>query len=143
MSERSEPPERRARVYAVLNMAIPVGAALGYIVGGQVSDHFGWRAAFYVAGVPGLLLALTVLRLPDPPRASVARKSLLHSVAQGLAYINRDSALRSLCLVAAALNFCLAGPVSIGLAWIAKTQSTGRRSKPLATGQVTMTSSPT
>lgn len=62
------PPERRARVYAVLNMAIPVGAALGYIVGGQVSEHFGWRAAFFVAGVPGLLLALTVLRLPDPPR---------------------------------------------------------------------------
>jgi MFS family permease len=58
----------RGRVYAVLNMAIPVGAALGYIVGGQVSAHFGWRAAFFVAGVPGLLLALAVLRLPDPPR---------------------------------------------------------------------------
>ena len=67
------PPERRARVYAVLNMAIPVGAALGYIVGGQVSEHFGWRAAFYVAGVPGLLLALTVLRLPDPPRGAQER----------------------------------------------------------------------
>jgi MFS family permease len=58
----------RGRVYAVLNMAIPVGAALGYIVGGQVSTHFGWRAAFFVAGVPGLLLSLAVLRLPDPPR---------------------------------------------------------------------------
>jgi MFS transporter, Spinster family, sphingosine-1-phosphate transporter len=58
----------RGRVYAVLNMAIPVGAALGYIVGGQVSVHFGWRAAFFVAGVPGVLLSLLVLRLPDPPR---------------------------------------------------------------------------
>jgi MFS family permease len=58
----------RGRVYAVLTMAIPVGAALGYIVGGQVSTHFGWRAAFFVAGVPGLLLSLAVLRLPDPPR---------------------------------------------------------------------------
>jgi len=64
------PREGRGRVYAVLNMAIPVGAALGYIVGGQVSVHFGWRAAFFVAGVPGLLLALTVLRLPDPPRGA-------------------------------------------------------------------------
>ena len=62
--------EGRGRVYAVLNMAIPVGAALGYIVGGQVSAHFGWRAAFFVAGVPGLLLALAVLRLPDPPRGA-------------------------------------------------------------------------
>lgn len=62
--------QERGRVYAVLNMAIPVGAALGYIVGGQVSVHFGWRVAFFVAGVPGLLLALTVLRLPDPPRGA-------------------------------------------------------------------------
>ena len=62
------PSERRGRVLAVLNMAIYVGTALGYIVGGQVSAHFGWRAAFFVGGVPGLLLAFTVLRLPDPPR---------------------------------------------------------------------------
>jgi MFS transporter, Spinster family, sphingosine-1-phosphate transporter len=62
------PSERRGRVLAVLNMAIYVGTALGYIVGGQVGAHFGWRAAFFVGGVPGLLLALTVLRLPDPPR---------------------------------------------------------------------------
>jgi MFS transporter, Spinster family, sphingosine-1-phosphate transporter len=67
------PVARRGRVYAVLNMAIPVGAALGYIVGGQVSGHFGWRAAFFVAGVPGLVLALSVLRLPDPPRGAHER----------------------------------------------------------------------
>ena len=60
--------DRRGRVLSVLNMAIPVGSALGYIVGGQVGHHFGWRAAFFVAGIPGLLLALAVLRLPDPPR---------------------------------------------------------------------------
>ncbi|HYB63932.1 MAG TPA: MFS transporter [Steroidobacteraceae bacterium] len=64
------PRERRGRVLAVLNMAIYVGTALGYIVGGQVSAHFGWRAAFFVGGVPGLLLALAVLRLPDPPRGA-------------------------------------------------------------------------
>jgi MFS family permease len=62
------PPPGRARVYAVLNMAIPVGAALGYVVGGQVSVHFGWRAAFFVAGAPGIVLAIVALWLPDPPR---------------------------------------------------------------------------
>lgn len=62
--------DRRGRVLSVLNMAIPVGSALGYIVGGLVGHHFGWRAAFFVAGVPGLLLAFAVLRLPDPPRGS-------------------------------------------------------------------------
>lgn len=62
------PPQGRARVYAILNMAIPVGAALGYVVGGQVGAHFGWRAAFFVAGAPGIALALAALWLPDPPR---------------------------------------------------------------------------
>ena len=60
----------RGRVYSVLNMAIPVGSALGYIVGGVVGHHFGWRAVFFVAGVPGLVLSACVLWLPDPPRGA-------------------------------------------------------------------------
>ncbi|MGB6488982.1 MAG: MFS transporter [Steroidobacteraceae bacterium] len=60
----------RGRAFAVFNMAIPVGAALGYIVGGLMRQHFGWHSAFYVAGVPGVLLALWILRLPDPPRGA-------------------------------------------------------------------------
>ena len=58
----------RGRAFAIFNMAIPVGAALGYIVGGVVRQHYGWHAAFYVAGVPGVLLAIWILRIPDPPR---------------------------------------------------------------------------
>jgi MFS transporter, Spinster family, sphingosine-1-phosphate transporter len=61
---------QRGRVLSVFNMAIPVGAALGYIVGGLMSHHFSWRAAFFVAGAPGLLLAVLVLRIKDPPRGS-------------------------------------------------------------------------
>jgi MFS transporter, Spinster family, sphingosine-1-phosphate transporter len=61
---------QRGRVLSVFNMAIPVGAALGYIVGGLMSHHFSWRAAFFVAGAPGLVMAALVLRLKDPPRGS-------------------------------------------------------------------------
>jgi MFS transporter, Spinster family, sphingosine-1-phosphate transporter len=61
---------QRGRVLSVFNMAIPVGAALGYIVGGLMSHHFSWRAAFFVAGAPGVLLAAVVLRVKDPPRGS-------------------------------------------------------------------------
>ena len=68
------PPQGRARVYAVLNMAIPVGAALGYVVGGEVWVHFGWRAAFFVAGAPGIVLAIASLWLPDPPRGIRMRR---------------------------------------------------------------------
>src|SRR5580658_6017187 len=65
----------RGRVLSVLNMAIYVGSALGYVVGGLMSHHFGWRAAFYVAGAPGVLLAALLLRLPDPGRARVPQNS--------------------------------------------------------------------
>ena len=64
------PRERRGRVFAVFFAAIPVGSALGYIVGGLVDHYFGWRQAFFVAGVPGLLLAALALRLYDPPRGA-------------------------------------------------------------------------
>ncbi|HVN45469.1 MAG TPA: MFS transporter [Steroidobacteraceae bacterium] len=70
----------RGRVYAVLNMAIPVGAALGYVLGGLIGHHYGWRAAFLLCGAPGMLLAALVLALPDPPRGlqdEPARPSVL------------------------------------------------------------------
>jgi len=66
------PPSRRGRIFAIFYMAIPVGAALGYVVGGAVSQAWGWRAAFFVAGIPGLVLALAALRVPDPPRVASA-----------------------------------------------------------------------
>jgi MFS transporter, Spinster family, sphingosine-1-phosphate transporter len=64
------PRDRRGRVMAVFFCAIPVGSALGYVVGGFVDAHFGWRTTFFVAGVPGLILALLCLGLYDPPRGS-------------------------------------------------------------------------
>src|SRR5438132_12534925 len=64
------PREQRGRVFAVFFAAIPVGAALGYIVGGLVDHYFGWRQAFFVAGVPGLVLAALAVRLYDPPRGA-------------------------------------------------------------------------
>jgi MFS transporter, Spinster family, sphingosine-1-phosphate transporter len=61
---------RRGRVFAIFFAAIPIGSALGYIVGGLVDHYFGWRQAFFVAGVPGLVLAVLALRLYDPPRGA-------------------------------------------------------------------------
>ena len=62
------PRERRGRVFAIFFAAIPIGSALGYIVGGLADHYFGWRPAFFVAGVPGLLLAALALRLHEPRR---------------------------------------------------------------------------
>jgi MFS transporter, Spinster family, sphingosine-1-phosphate transporter len=64
------PVRLRGRVMAIFFCAIPVGSALGYVVGGLVDKSYGWRAAFFVAGVPGLVLAILCLFLRDPPRGS-------------------------------------------------------------------------
>ncbi len=60
----------RGRVMAIFFAAIPVGSALGFILGGLVDKAWGWRAAFFIAGAPGMLMALVALRLPDPPRGA-------------------------------------------------------------------------
>jgi MFS family permease len=64
------PASARGRIYAVLNMALPVGAALGYVLGGLIGHHLGWRAAFFLCGAPGMLVAAVMLALPDPPRGA-------------------------------------------------------------------------
>jgi MFS family permease len=64
------PRETRGRAFAVFYVAIPVGAAAGYLAGGLIEPTFGWRAAFYVVGVPGVLLALMALTVKDPPRGA-------------------------------------------------------------------------
>src|SRR4029077_7120925 len=52
------PIETRGRIMAIFCSAIPVGSALGYVIGGLIGAHFGWRWAFYLVAPPGLLLGL-------------------------------------------------------------------------------------
>ena len=65
------PPQRRSTVLAIFYAAIPVGSALGFLVGGLVSESLGWRAAFFVAGGPGLVLGLLCFRLTEPVRGAM------------------------------------------------------------------------
>jgi len=62
------PESKRGRVLGVFYLAIPVGFALGYLIGGYFGTHFGWRRPFYVAGAPGFLLGTVMLVLPEPER---------------------------------------------------------------------------
>jgi MFS family permease len=62
------PTEKKGRALSIFFAATPIGAALGYIIGGQVEHFFGWRAAFFVAGGPGLLLSLVCLMMKEPAR---------------------------------------------------------------------------
>jgi MFS family permease len=65
------PRERRGRALAIFYAAIPVGSALGYVLGGAINARFGWRWAFFLAGAPGAALALALTFLRDPPRGAM------------------------------------------------------------------------
>ena len=69
------PARQRASIFAVLNSSVPIGVFVGFMVGGFVNTHFGWRAAFCVVGVPGLLIALLAKGTVREPRASKVSSS--------------------------------------------------------------------
>jgi MFS family permease len=60
--------DKRGRILGVFYLAIPVGSAAGYLLGGKLAPLYGWRFPFYIAAVPGFLLALSVLFLKEPER---------------------------------------------------------------------------
>jgi predicted MFS family arabinose efflux permease len=63
------PRERRASAASIYSLAAPCGAFMGGALGGYVALHWGWRAAFQVVGLPGVLLALLMwVTLREPPR---------------------------------------------------------------------------
>jgi hypothetical protein len=83
---------------------------------------FGTAWAFLLDGVSFLAIIAALWRLPDPPPSATshAQRGMVQAIADGLRYVNADAALRSLILIIAVLNFALAGPMTIGLAVIAK-----------------------
>jgi MFS family permease len=61
------PEEKRGRVMGIFYLAIPVGSALGYLIGGVLGSKYGWRFPFYVGAAPGVVLAFLLLFIPEPP----------------------------------------------------------------------------
>ncbi|HEX8072905.1 MAG TPA: MFS transporter [Pyrinomonadaceae bacterium] len=64
------PPRRRATALGIFQAAIPLGFALGFVIGGVLAHYFGWRRAFMVVSVPGLITAFFVWRLREPVRGA-------------------------------------------------------------------------
>jgi MFS transporter, Spinster family, sphingosine-1-phosphate transporter len=60
--------KRRGRILGVFYLAIPVGSAAGYLLGGYLAPHYGWRFPFYIAAAPGFVLAIAALFLTEPER---------------------------------------------------------------------------
>ncbi|MGA2357121.1 MAG: MFS transporter [Terriglobales bacterium] len=95
---------------------------LGPVPAGFVIKTLGVAWAFFVDAISFLFIIGALWELPDPPKAQTARKAVWHSIAEGIAYVGKDVPLRSLMLLATIMNFCVSGPVAIGLAYLAKTK---------------------
>lgn len=68
------PPERRNRIFTLFYVATPVGSAIGFVLGGFLGEHFGWRPAFLAVGLPGLAVAALALWMKDPVRGAFDEK---------------------------------------------------------------------
>jgi predicted MFS family arabinose efflux permease len=100
------PPERRATALAVFSLGGHVGMLIGFAFGGYASEALGWRDAFVVVGLPGLLLAALVgASLREPPRASAASSGF----AETLRYMARKPTFRQTTLAASLYTTCAYG----------------------------------
>jgi predicted MFS family arabinose efflux permease len=70
------PVERRATALGIYALGIPIGILFGFLAGGWINEFFGWRAAFFMVGIPGVLLAVLVrMTVQEPPRGLAEGRS--------------------------------------------------------------------
>lgn len=103
------PEERRGRVMGVFYLAIPVGTALGYLLGGLMGPKYGWRAPFYVGAAPGVLLAFLMLFIPEPPLGQFDDAQHTSPERDTLKGLARNPAFLTATLGMAMMTFALGG----------------------------------
>lgn len=102
------PRERRGSVLARFFLAIPVGSALGYLLGGVIGQHLGWHAAFLLVGIPGLILTLPVWLLREPARGGEGSPPA-HGGEVRYATLFRNRSFITSTLAMAAMTFAMGG----------------------------------
>ena len=106
------PVDVRGRALSIFYLAIPVGSALGYLLGGILGQSFGWQAAFLMVGIPGLILVLPVWLLQEPGRKSGEKTVIEYSGRKsGARYapLFRNRSFITNTLAMSAMTFALGG----------------------------------
>src|SRR6266567_2487558 len=102
------PEEKRGRIFGIFYLAIPVGTAAGYLLGGKLGPTHGWRFPFYIAAAPGFLLALAIFFIPEPERGHF--DSLQETPERGTVRgLTHNPAFWTAALGMAAMTFALGG----------------------------------
>jgi predicted MFS family arabinose efflux permease len=129
------PPQERATALGVYTSGIGLGIMAGFALGGYVYELWGWRAAFFVAGIPGLLLALTVrFAIPEPVRGLADQRKddgPAPTLAETLKFVFSQSSY--LWLLAGCLLICISAN-----AFLVFTSSHLQRTYGLTPGQVSL-----
>ena len=103
------PAEQRATALGIYSLGIPIGIMFGLFAGGWINELFGWRMAFFVVGVPGIILALVVrFSLAEPPRGMAegrADSGTQPGVGETLAYLWQKKSFRHMSFAAALTAF--------------------------------------
>jgi MFS family permease len=104
------PKEQHGRVLSYLYLAIPVGSALGYLLGGIIGRTMGWHAAFFIVGIPGLLLVLPLNSLRDSRRICIEGTIMKYSMQSWKGYTSLFSrSFITNTMAMAAMTFALGG----------------------------------
>jgi MFS transporter, Spinster family, sphingosine-1-phosphate transporter len=99
----------RGRMLAYFYVAIPVGSAIGYAVGGFVAAHWGWQTAFFVVAPPGLLLGLLCFLRRDPRARSESAKAKQRASLSDYLRLARTRSYVLNTLAMTALTFAIGG----------------------------------
>ena len=101
------PPNWRAKAISIFMLGLPVGVALSFAVSGTVAKEYGWRAAFLVAGLPGVLCTIAVLFLREPKRGAAELHDIGEQKRPGSPYllVLRSPTMRWIILSGAVHNF--------------------------------------
>lgn len=103
------PEEKRGRILSFFYLAIPVGAALGYIIGGALGTRYGWRSPFYVCAIPGFLVAIAFFFGGAEP-ARGAQEVALHTIERTTFHgLLRNPAFWTATLGMAMMTFAIGG----------------------------------
>jgi MFS family permease len=106
------PPKQRGRALSIMMLGLPIGAFLSSLFSGVIAEKLGWRTAFYLACVPGLLLGFLILFIPEPMRggfeqgaAAAHRTAPLHRPGNPYLLVLKTPTMFWLIISGALLNF--------------------------------------
>ncbi len=107
--------DKRNRVLTIFNVAIPCGAALGYLAGGSIGHAYGWRKAFIASAIPGAVIALLILFFMREPQRSGSTQEARGST--GIAKASVFSLLRNKAYLSSILGYAAVTFSLGGISW--------------------------